>query len=501
MSEGATEEDIPRLAITSATDDAGIAAVIERDIQRPEVGQNGDNIGIGHDSSLLIKAHASGDQTFALVQKFPVEILAEIFVQCIPPLVLHKKDNIFPPVGYGRELQRVRSSLGQVCPTWNIVLNEEPRAWTTLVFDDLLPTPDILSVWIKKSKSCPLDVMISRGHPQGDSNEVILKLLHQEFWRIRSLIGGFHVHWNMDPWPLWALFPIDEPTVAPMLQKLTLLHDASNGGFGRIHCPQIHTLSLWTTDDSIKSLVDKPMLNTQRLSVLSPKSPITWHFRLLEALPNLVSMAWNLYEPNDTELPAVPVVLQHLKYLTISSNEDHSARLFLRSLIIPSLEYLDFAHYYGSDIDQLNEALDILSEKGTIRLRHLILRNTSPMRENVSPVLNHLMHLETLKLTLQNRSVDAMLIALSPHNRDFSSACPKLKEVELSSVNVSVGTLIEFVERRVQSDLEESAPGLVTWLELSGIYCIDEGLCSRFAETHSSSVHLFPEEDNDCKFF
>ena len=67
------------------------------------------------------------------------------------------------------------------------------------------------------------------------------------------------------------------------------------------------------------------------------------------------------------------------------------------------------------------------------------------MGENIYLVLNHLIHIETLRLTLQDRSVDALLIALSPHNRDFSSAYPKLEIVELSSVDVSAGTLVESV--------------------------------------------------------
>ena len=502
MSESPTEGDIPRLAVTSATDDAGITAVQECNIQRPEasVRQNRDDIGMAYDNTLLCKAHAVAYQTFAPVQKVPVEILAEIFIQCIPPLVIQGgMDGLYPPYGFGEELQQARSCIGQVCSRWNTILNREPRAWATLSIDELHPPPEIVHLWIKKSKSYPLDVTISRSYPQ-DNREAILKLLHQELWRIKVLIGDF---WQdlVGTWPVRALFPVNVPTVAPMMEELTLLHDASNG-MGRIHCPQVQTLGLRLTDDSVKALVDKPMLNVERVVVLCPTSPIIWHFKLLEAMPNLVFMSWNLLGvANDTELPAVPVVLQHLSSIGIASYYHHSATAFLESLDIPSLEYLDLAHYFESDIDHLDEALDALSENGTLRLRHLVLQNTSPMEENVNSVLNHLMHLETLKLTVQNRSVDAMLIALSPHNRDFSSACPKLETVELSFVNVSAGALVAFVERRVQSDEEEEAPGLVSCLKLSGIQCMDEEPCSRLTETHSLSIHLLSEDDQNCKLF
>ena len=502
MSEGATEGDIPRPAIPSAT--AGITAVQleECNIQQQEVIQNRDDIGIAHDKSLLAKAYAVGDQTVTPVQKLPVEILAEIFVQYIPPLVTlrEERDTSSPPDEYGRELQQARSCLGQVCSKWNVILNKEPRAWATLSIDVLHPPPEIIHTWIKKSKSYPLDVAISRFYTE-DNREVILKLLHQELWRIKVLIGDFWQETTFGTWPVSVLFPTNVSTVAPMLENLTLFHDASNG-LGRIHCPQVQTLCLQLTDDLVKSLIDTPMPNVERVAVLCPTTPIIWHFRLLEALPNLVFLSWNLLGvANDTELPDEPVVLQHLSSLGVASYYYHSATAFLQSLNTPSLEYLDLAHYFESDIDHLDEALDALSENGTVRLRHLILQNTCPREENVDFVLNHLMHLETLKLTLQNRPVDAMLLALSPHNRDFSSACPRLETVELSFVLVSSETLIEFVERRVQSDSEEEAPGLVSCLKLSGIYCMDEEPCSRLTETHSLSIHLLPADDQSCKLF
>ena len=50
------EEDIPRLAITSATDDAVITATRESHLQRSEgIMKNGDEIGIAHNNGLVTK--------------------------------------------------------------------------------------------------------------------------------------------------------------------------------------------------------------------------------------------------------------------------------------------------------------------------------------------------------------------------------------------------------------------------------------------------------------
>ena len=92
------------------------------------------------------------------VHRLPVEILAEIFVQCIPPLVpsgpLKLPQFETPP------RHHIRASLAQVCRFWYTVLNNEPRVWGTLALDYINPNPEIVSLWLKKSKSCLLDVYV-----------------------------------------------------------------------------------------------------------------------------------------------------------------------------------------------------------------------------------------------------------------------------------------------------------------------------------------------------
>ena len=50
-------------------------------------------------------------------------------------------------------------------------------------------------------------------------------------------------------------------------------------------------------------------------------------------------------------------------------------------------------------------------------------------------------------------SADELFIALSPRNHDFSSVCPQLKTLELRHMRISLGALVDFVQRRVKSDL------------------------------------------------
>ena len=62
------------------------------------------------DSSSLVQTHAVSDPTFAPVRKLPPEILAKIFIECIPSLV-HESTHSFDD---GMEPQEVRARLGSL---------------------------------------------------------------------------------------------------------------------------------------------------------------------------------------------------------------------------------------------------------------------------------------------------------------------------------------------------------------------------------------------------
>ena len=70
-------------------------------------------------------------------------------------------------------------------------------------------------------------------------------------------------------------------------------------------------------------------------------------------------------------------------------------------------------------------------------------------------------------------------------------------------MEISTGALVDFVQRRVKSDLGGPTPGLVTCLKLSNMWevdmdgwfknvkvWVDEEVSAQLAETHGSSVHL-----------
>jgi hypothetical protein len=282
-----------------------------------------------------------------------------------------------------------------------------------------------------------------------------------------------------------------------MMQSLTL-SGQWNDEIGGIHCPELRTLTIRNINEAVDSIIPKPMPNVHSLD-FSPGcgTSITLYLKLFDALPDLVSLRCFIPFSDETvpqtpdELLLTRAVLQSLKSfpLTPAAGDADLVIRFLTCLDVPSLNCLDLPWFPGRG--GLDQTLLAICGHGTVQLRCLISRRYSMTGTNIYAMLKHLNHLETL--ILNNDDYDELLIALSPHNRDFSSACPRLKMAEINispSTFTRRGPLADCVQRRVMSDLDDPAPGLVTCLKLSlsrwGAY----GGLEQLGKTHSKSFHI-----------
>ena len=430
-------------------------------------------------------------------QKLPVELLAEIFVQCMPSMEFGEltrdydmgRDQVFEQGWMYPHLIRARLAL--VCQAWYTVLYNEPRVWTIMVLrDTLVAHPETVSLWIKKSKSMPLVVYIPDCRVElGPDN--FLSMLRQEMWRIQCLF------WDVfNQTDLSALFPFDVSTNAPMLQSLALLRTHGSLDFstdlewGDIHCPELRTLCLcWVNAETI-SLTVSPLKNVRHLSIVQYHAEEDdngiWRFlTLLEALPNLVSLSWSCNSDFCTRVWVGPrsVVLRSLESLTLDVCCKGMMECVLDSLRVPSLERMVLI--LGDARSDINT--DAMSHT-LIQLRHLTLGNMR-LWGSVPPLLGYLKHLETLIIEKYFDNVDELFIALSSHNHGSSILCPCLKTLDISDVvNLSRKQLVDFVQQRVKSDLDDPAPGLVTCLKLSYRADYIEEMCAQLVKTHSSSI-------------
>ena len=510
--EGSVEEGNPSLAIPSAiytSMDVNKIRHTNCDSASEDVRQVDDNAAHWHwqqvltgESSSLVQTHAVSDPIYIdPVTKLPVEILAKIFIECIPSLVHESPHTLDRP-------QQVRARLGRVCRWWNIILNDVPAVWATLILDNPLPALETVSLWIKRSKSHPLDVSLQTsdwfGHMEV-AGDAVVKMLRRELWRIRSFFAEDFMDYN----DISPLFPPDSSTEAPMMQSLMLQCDEYHpkGQLGRIHCPQLHTLTLQNYDKAVESLISKPMQNLRVLTIINDRDDNMLYMELLRALPNLVSLTWSnsvrlRHRPGDGPRGSglrfydePRVVLLSLKSLTLRRGPWVQAIVahFLECLHVPSLEHLELGYHHLFNVHPqrpLNMVLNIICGDGAVRLRRLTLGKGALRGANFEAMWHHLKHLETLSISDADSDVSAnkLFIALSPRNRDFSSVCPQLKTVELC-VEISTGALIDFVQRRVKADLDDPGLGLVTCFKLSNIW-VDTEVSAQFAKSYSLSVHL-----------
>ena len=254
---------------------------------------------------------------------------------------------------------------------------------------------------------------------------------------------------------------------------------------GDIHCPDLRTLTIKSCDEAVESLIGKPMPNVRHLHLLSG-GPVMLYIKAFERFaqsrPSLFEMDTEVRRNRRGAGPNSRVVLQSLKSLTLLDIIPH----FLACFYAPSLESLNLA----GDAAESIHVLKIICQDWKVALRHLTMTGKLPEKTAIHTMLPQLTHLETLIVhTNEDNFVDELLIALSPHNRDFTLACPQLKTMEMNHGQVSTSALVDFVWRRVKRDLDDPGPGLMTRLKLSFIP-VDQDVCEQLTKTHGSSVHI-----------
>ena len=481
MSPGSIEENNPSVTTTSA---------LAVDLEINGIRQGDDNAAqltdVDHNS--LVQAHAISDPIFPPV-RLPFEILEKIFIECIPSLVPGSTQvNGRPTFRYRLHPQQVRARLGRVCRVWNAILNNLPGVWATLVLDNCLPALEIVSLWIKRSKSHPLDVSLQLDgrydFMDREAAVAVVTMLRIELWRIRSFFAAEFI----DYYDISPLFPPDSLTEAPIVESLTLqcLKFYPEGHLGWIHCPQLHTLTLGNCDKAVESLTPKPMENLRVLTIINSRGDNMLYIELLQVLPNLVSLTWSdSGQPIDNEIPRV--ALPSLKSLAFRRCHLEITTHLLRHLEVPSLEHLDLGRFQVFNVGSLNTVLDVICGDEAVQLRRLTLGEGALRGANFHAIWHHLKHLETL--FINDASADRLFVALSPPSRYFSSVCPQLKTLELLHAKISASALADFVQRRVKSDLGDPAPGLVTCLKLSDM-SVDKEVSAQLVKTHSWSVHM-----------
>lgn len=496
------EEDIAILSTTHIPDSREANAIRTRNTAREEEISNIDNdIEVLYARlSKLVMVCDIGDAVTAPIRKIPVALLVEIFLQAIfssAPEDLLPRNWIFSA---GYRPHYIRGQLRRVCRSWKTALDNEPRAWSTIFIDPRF-SPESVTLCIQKSKSYPLDIFFSIPDYVSYESKISLGILLKELWRVRSFVAN-----GLES--LADLLPLFLPGCSmdvPLMQEfyLSTHGDTDDTVLGTLRCPELRSLTLLSAQNMIQSLFPAPMQNMRHLDVGFKIGPVRRYLELLEALPNLVSLSWRDVmdaTPNAVDESFPRVVLLSLKSLHYEGREDASSLRFFSCIHAPSLELLTM-HGKQSIGQQHNytaveEVLSALCGDGAVQLRQLHLHGTWP-DENI---LRHLSHLDTLHVsgpkiqTLfpeDDWRLPTLIAALCPEDRNFSSACPQLKTLALTEMFIHPNVFARFVRGRMQSDLDEAIPGLVTCLKLKSIGGVSREQCRDLAITHRVNIQYY----------
>ena len=439
----------------------------------------------------LIAASTIGKATIAPIRKIPVEVLEEIFFQCIPPfdskLVETEEYHLYP--------QDVSKLLGNVCKEWGTIINDSPRLWSSIFISREPSAAEDVCQLLTKSKSHPLDIVIESNELGPDQkmpvSTDVIAMLRRELWRIRTLRAYMDLESELFP----PGFSLHAPLMRSFAHSSWKYDPQADMDLSGAYCPQLRSVSLMDSDSIIRVFTANPMQSVRHL-LLNVGTNGALYLRFLNSLSHLVSLHW--YTSSDEEEPLeapLTVTLQCLKSLHVDASK--STMQLLPHLHTPSLESLALFCYDGCRFDispPIDDIIDIICRDGVVKLRRLYITD-GEFEPHTTRMLRKLDHLDTLVI---NRSFFAVHLVDALKVHGYVSLCPKLTTLVLENIRVPLASIDDFVHHRTLADSEEPAPGFVTCLKLHGELFSDHMQdFQHLLQTHSATIHITSKDDPD----
>lgn len=314
-----------------------------------------------------------GQSLLAPIRKLPVEILADIFIQCIPTvhMPLDVNDPEFDPermngihdVARSRHPTFIRLRLSQVSRRWRDIISDTPSMWTSLILNHSFPQGDYLSMVrpsLRNSKNYLLDVVIvpRAWHMPSEAIQETMKLLNGEIHRFRNFFADLKYTTGREVYlPLLFLSaPFPELTAMEAFGVWTG-RCSDQEIIGEPNFPKLKSLDLWgpfstpllrsMTINSLP-LLHRLRFKVTRTSLTETHSSFPTYYEQLESL-HLDYHAWVHFGRSQHLQPLTMISLPLLKTLVIISLEPINARSLLPPLHIPSLQTLRLGVPQGFD--------------------------------------------------------------------------------------------------------------------------------------------------------
>ncbi|TFK33937.1 hypothetical protein BDQ12DRAFT_715603 [Crucibulum laeve] len=380
------------------------------------------------------------------INRLPLELLAEIFVHCIPE---------------GFVIPRYRDApilLCRVCKHWNVVATSTPSLWASISIRygtderNYNLRESLIRLWLERSRQGPLDISLALRAEEWAEIETqplfvaILKLLIREYRRWRTIEITIP---KCIP-PSLCVFPAGG---APLLESASINITSSHSNFRypfSYACAdifkgsaQLRALKWQMVNLQMPALIKDLDLSVLRDLYLECSLSPSQCLQILERCPLLQSCYFeNINQSSPaSELPISLLTLPSLCSLTIQGQTTVDSILDLVTL--PSLKSLivSLTTMRGGIRPLQPSKLPTLISRSSSPLEKLVLDNIPIAEAELIQCLTMLPSLSVLEINDDNqyfpRLTDKIIDALgniSSENRGF--ICPKLEVVKFTG-NVS----------------------------------------------------------------
>ncbi|KAF8329935.1 hypothetical protein F5887DRAFT_1002820 [Amanita rubescens] len=275
----------------------------------------------------------SKDTSHFLINRLPRDILAEIFVQCLPEVILWPRIS-----NVGHSTKKVAPLLlCNVCSSWRALALSIPRLWQDLflTFTKMMPksksteeTIAMTHVWIKRSGGLPLTLKLY-VHPGGESQALLCEALV-------NAITSYTSRWEHVEF-IFIHSPIALPQLGnmPYLRTISMLVPNTQPPFGS--CPKLARI-YWRFGRTISS-VPFPWHQLTHIHLSRP-IPTREIFFVIQSCSKLTDLEVELRDDVHEALSCEMVINRSLRELQLCVSEIRNP--LLERLTLPALTNISF---------------------------------------------------------------------------------------------------------------------------------------------------------------
>lgn len=440
------------------------------------------------------------DQAYEnLLDQIPVEILGDIFLQCLPPITSRPRRTTAPLL------------LCQVSRHWRQVAVSLPSLWSTVAIECFgwgrcRMKAELLHVWLKRSAEVPLDISVEVK---------IGEFVHENLPHLSEIMRAIVA--QMHRWKFLRLIRVpsnllmDLPsTGAPLLREaIVQIHSGYSGAPQDLallfqNSPLLHSLTWQLGPYSAFQLF--PILPWFKLSFIHFECllSIANCYDILSRSPNLQSCYFesvSVNTPDLRQLSTSPIILAFL----------HSFRIEASVNILPLLRTLTFPVLSSLVIESTglhsraaahitSEIPNLLHRSNSPPLQTFVLENFGVEEKELIECLILSPKLEALVVcdesTRRPNLTDKVIRALAVRKEydDDTMLCPELKILKLTGrVQSTDGEFVNMIRQRWKEtavvngvaclkevQVEFGSPGQTHELDISGLKQLrSDGLLAR----------------------